>query len=266
MVRSSTSTCSHAGQRSSHSARGACGELHERVPAERDRDGSVGGGVDLGDDVEATRGMQAHVDGDDVRERERAQLLRVRAVVEGGDDPRGVLLLHLERNTEQVAVDREAVGVVRECDTREGDVGTGDAIALAREAIGPWVHERDGGRVPGDELFDGSRPRDVLVVAEPQRRTQHRRVGQKRRLVLARAHRDLGHGAKRTRNSNRQLSCSACPSPWPPLPSPRGVRGSASAPDRPRRSATRSRRRSSGRPCASRAPRSAGSTPRSDLR
>lgn len=140
--------------------------------------------------------VQARVDGERVRIGEHAQLLGERAVVEAGDDACVVVLQDFERRAEEVAVHRETVGVVGEGEPGQVDARAGRFVALAREPVRPGMQQRDRGGAPGAELVDRARVRDELVVAEAQRRAEHRRIGPERGLVLSRPELDAIHESR----------------------------------------------------------------------
>src|SRR5262245_27299416 len=89
-------------------------EPQVRVPAERNWYCGVARWLHHGAQRKAGCGVEARVDRDRVRERERAQLVGMRAVVEARHEVLVSLIDDVERGTEQIAVDRQAVVVARQ--------------------------------------------------------------------------------------------------------------------------------------------------------
>ena len=196
ITRSSTRTRSQRGQRNSHSRRGASGNLHERMPAERDRHRGAAGRLDLGGEAQPVL-VEAGVDRHDVRERERAQQVGVRAVVEArrraarrARRPRRARLRTARRGGCRASAARwdRWGGRARGGRPRAGRRGTPAVRAgcptgarAASRSCGPRGTRR---AVRGHATYSSP--------PVPQRRAQHPAAGQERRLVLAGDERDRG--------------------------------------------------------------------------
>ena len=242
----------------------AFGQPEIGMPAERDRDSGAPGGFDLRCDAQPARG-EPRVDRDDVRKRKRGRTGRDRRRSRTVARSRPSCSCAISNGAhQQIPVDRKPVRVDGRSRPRRSTRFPAAAVAPVTEPVAPRMHERDRGDVTASGLRERTRPRHVLFAAVLQRQCTTSRT---------RARTSLRYSSARSVTAdlalpNRQVDGAHL---WFGL-SPLLARGLfhllQPLEDRHRLLADlvepgrELARPSSGRPCASRAPRPAGSTPR----
>ena len=236
------------------------------MPAERHRHCGASGRLDRGREAQPVL-VEARVDGDHVREGERAEEVGPRAVVEAGrrDARRARRPRRARRRTRRRGDCRASAGRCRR---------SGRSRPRRSTRRRPTRYSRPSRRLPHGctkgtavtlPATNCGSVRGHATYWSPRWRSDVQSIPHPGRNVASRSPATSVIDGSPFHVPNRSPVCTATGSAWrrpsrPPR-ARRAPRGSASAPARPRRTAPRARPRSIARPCASRGPRRAGSTP-----